>query len=65
MCSLNLEPRKHTALHQIHKIMSFLATSYDPLQLSSKQYKTKPKSKQNWQTKTNQTKKKKKQTKQN
>ncbi len=30
MCFLNLEPRKHVALHQIHKIMLFLATSYDP-----------------------------------
>ncbi len=30
MCFLNLEPRKHIALHQIHKIMFFLATSYDP-----------------------------------
>ncbi len=27
MCFLNLEPRKHIALHQI---MFFLATSYDP-----------------------------------
>ncbi len=30
MCFLNLEPCKHIALHQIHKIMLFLATSYDP-----------------------------------
>ncbi len=30
MCFLNLEPRKHIALHQIHQIMFFLATSYDP-----------------------------------
>ncbi len=30
MCFLNLEPRKYIALHQIHKIMFFLATSYDP-----------------------------------
>ncbi len=29
MC-FNLEPRKHIALHQIHKLMFFLATSYDP-----------------------------------
>ncbi len=33
MCFLNHEPRKHTALHQIHKIMLFLATSYDPFKL--------------------------------
>ncbi len=26
-----LKPHKHIALHQIHKIMFFLATSYDPL----------------------------------
>ncbi len=26
----NLKPRKRIALHQIHKIMLFLATSYDP-----------------------------------
>ncbi len=30
MCFLNLKPHKHIALHQIHKIMFFLATSYDP-----------------------------------
>ncbi len=30
MCFFNLEPRKPIALHQIHKIMLFLATSYDP-----------------------------------
>ncbi len=30
MCFLNLEPRKHIALHQIHKIMFFLATPYYP-----------------------------------
>ncbi len=30
MCLLNLKPHKHIALHQIHKIMFFLATSYDP-----------------------------------
>ncbi len=29
MC-FNLEPRKHIALHQIHKLMFFFATSYDP-----------------------------------
>ncbi len=28
MCFLNFEPCKHIALHQIHKIMFFLATSY-------------------------------------
>ncbi len=26
----NLKPHKHIALHQIHKIMLFLASSYDP-----------------------------------
>ncbi len=30
MCFLNFKPNKHIALHQIHKIMFFLATSYDP-----------------------------------
>ncbi len=30
MCFLNLELRKHIALHQMHKILFFLATSYDP-----------------------------------
>uniref|UniRef100_A0A673IUM9 Ig-like domain-containing protein n=1 Tax=Sinocyclocheilus rhinocerous TaxID=307959 RepID=A0A673IUM9_9TELE len=30
MCFLNLKPHKHISLHQIHKIMLFLATSYDP-----------------------------------
>ncbi len=30
MCFLNFKPHKHIALHQIHKIMFFLATSYDP-----------------------------------
>ncbi len=34
MCFLNLELRKHIALHQIHKIMLFLATSYDPFNMS-------------------------------
>ncbi len=29
----NLKPRKHIALHQIHQIMLFLATSYDPLKI--------------------------------
>ncbi len=33
MCFLNLKPRKHIALHQIHKIMLFLASSYDPLRV--------------------------------
>ncbi len=28
-----LKPHKHMALHQIHKIMLFLATSYDPFNL--------------------------------
>ncbi len=30
MFFFNHEPSKHIALHQIHKIMLFLATSYDP-----------------------------------
>ncbi len=30
MCFLNLKPRKQIALHQIHTIMLFLASSYDP-----------------------------------
>ncbi len=30
MCFLNLELRKHIALHQIRQIMLFLATSRDP-----------------------------------
>ncbi len=30
MCFLNHEPCKRIALHQIHKIMFFLAMSYDP-----------------------------------
>ncbi len=30
MCFLNLEPHKHISLHQIHKIMLFSETSYDP-----------------------------------
>ncbi len=29
MCFFNLKPHKHIALHQIQKIMFFLATSYD------------------------------------
>ncbi len=29
MCFLNLEPQKHIALHQIHKLIIFLTTSYD------------------------------------
>ncbi len=33
MCFLNLKPHKHIALHQIHKIMLFLATSYDPFNM--------------------------------
>ncbi len=33
MCFLNLELRKHIALHQIHKIMFFLATLYDPFKM--------------------------------
>ncbi len=33
MCFLNLKPHKHIALHQIHKIMVFLATSYDPFNI--------------------------------
>ncbi len=34
MCFLNLKPHKHIALHQIHKIMFFLATSYDPFKIT-------------------------------
>ncbi len=30
MVFFNLKLHKHIALHQIHKIMFFLATSYDP-----------------------------------
>ncbi len=30
MCFFNLKPHKSITLHQIHKIMFFLATSYDP-----------------------------------
>ncbi len=30
MCFFNLKTHKHIALHQIHKIMLFLATSYNP-----------------------------------
>jgi len=34
MCFLNFKPHKHIALHQIHKIMFFLAASYDPFKNS-------------------------------
>ncbi len=34
--SFNLEPRKHIASHQIHKIMLFLATSYDSFKKKKK-----------------------------
>uniref|UniRef100_A0A673M5M9 Synaptosomal-associated protein n=1 Tax=Sinocyclocheilus rhinocerous TaxID=307959 RepID=A0A673M5M9_9TELE len=30
MCFFNPKPHKHISLHQIHKIMLFLETSYDP-----------------------------------
>uniref|UniRef100_A0A671PV63 [histone H3]-trimethyl-L-lysine(4) demethylase n=1 Tax=Sinocyclocheilus anshuiensis TaxID=1608454 RepID=A0A671PV63_9TELE len=30
MCFFNFKPHKHISLHQIHKIMFFLAASYDP-----------------------------------
>ncbi len=33
MCFFNFKPHKHIALHQIHKIMFFLAMSYDPYKL--------------------------------
>ncbi len=33
MCFFYFKPHKHIALHQIHKIMFFLATSYDPFKL--------------------------------
>ncbi len=36
----NLKPHKHIALHQIHKIMFFLATSYDPFNLSDDDFET-------------------------
>ncbi len=49
MCFLNHEPRKHIALHQIHKQMLLLATSYDTFKNNLKQalshvnsYKFKP-----------------------
>ncbi len=29
----NLKPHKHIALHQIHQIMLFLASSYDPFNM--------------------------------
>ncbi len=35
MCFLNFKPHKHIALHQIHKIMFFLAMSYDPFNFRS------------------------------
>ncbi len=38
MCFLNLEPHKHIALLQIHKIMFFLTTSYDPFNFVHKKY---------------------------
>ncbi len=34
MCFFNLKPHNHIALHQVHKIMLFLATSYDPFKLT-------------------------------
>ncbi len=36
MCFLNHEPRKRIALHQIHQIMFFLATSYDRFKLTDR-----------------------------
>ncbi len=50
MCFLNLKPHKRIALHQIHKIMLFLATSYDPFNINIIKVKKKKKilhSKQN------------------
>ncbi len=41
MCFLNLKPRKHIALHQIHKIMLFLASSYDPFKSDVNSFPTK------------------------
>ncbi len=32
---LNLKPRKHIALHQIHKIMLFLESPYDPFKFTA------------------------------
>ncbi len=29
ICFFNLKPHKHIALHQVHKIMLFLATSFN------------------------------------
>ncbi len=34
ICFFNLKPHKHIALHQVHKIMLFLAMSYDPFKLT-------------------------------
>ncbi len=33
MCFLNLKPHKHIALNQIHQILFFLTTSYNPFKL--------------------------------
>ncbi len=34
MCFFYFKPHKHIALHQIHKILLFLATSYDPFKIT-------------------------------
>ncbi len=33
ICFFNLKLHKHIALHQIHKIIFFLAMSYDPFKM--------------------------------
>ncbi len=38
MYFVNLKPHKYIALHQIYKIMLFLATSYDPFDEISGMY---------------------------
>ncbi len=38
MCFFNLKPCKHIALHHIHKIMLFLASSYDPFKKTCKKW---------------------------
>ncbi len=33
MCFKNIKKHKHIVFHQLHKIMLFLATSYDPFNM--------------------------------
>ncbi len=40
MCFFYLKPHKHIAFHQIHKIMFFLKTSYDPFKPASITWKS-------------------------